>query len=280
MKNNYLMIAFLLVCLLACGQSTKTEAGTSENQEIYQTKNELKESKMKIEIWSDVLCPFCYIGKRKFEMALAQFPNKENVQIIWKSYQLAPNEKTQPDKNSNEHLAEKMGISVEQAKAMRSQIIPHAQSVGLQYNMDNAVVANSFNAHRFTHFAKEYGKQSEAEEILFRSYFTDSKNIDDYPTLIQLGAEIGLDTALLKTALENGSYTNDVKADINEAQQIGVRGVPFFVFDRKQAISGAQDPKTFLETLEKSFAEWRKENPEMKLEVIEGKVCTPDKKCD
>ena len=119
-----------------------------------------------------------------------------------------------------------------------------------------SIVTNSFNAHRFTHFAKQYGKQNEAEEALFHAHFTGGKNIDDYAVLTQLGTAIGLDAATLKTALESGSYTVDVKADMEEAQEVGVRGVPFFVFNRKFAVSGAQDSSVFLQVLEKSFAEW------------------------
>lgn len=148
-------------------------------------------------------------------------------------------------------MADEQGMSVEQAEGMGDQITQLAKQVGLNFNSDKSVVANSFNAHRFTHFAKQYGKQNEAEEILFRSYHTDGKNIDDYPTLIQLGAEIGLDATALKTALENGSFADDVRLDINEAQQLGVRGVPFFVFDRKVAVSGAQESNT----IEKAFEE-------------------------
>jgi predicted DsbA family dithiol-disulfide isomerase len=213
-------------------------------------------------------------------MALQQFDHKKDVEVVWRSFQLAPELKTEPDKNVHQFLAERKGMSIEQAKEMNDYVTNLARQVGLVYNFDKSIVANSFNAHRFTHFAKKYNKQNEAEEVLFRSYFTDGKNIDDYKTLIQLGAEIGLDTTLLKTALENGSFSDEVKADIYEAQQLGVRGVPFFIFNRKYAVSGAQDSKVFLETLQKSFAEWRKENPETKLEIIEGNVCTPDKKCD
>ena len=234
---------------------------------------------MKVEIWSDVMCPFCYIGKRKFETALAQFSHKDKVELVWKSFQLAPEMKTQPDKNTHQFLADHKGMSLEQAKGMNDQVTQLAKQVGLTYNFDKSIVANSFNEHRFTHFAKQYDKQNEAEEILFRSYFTDGKNIDDYPTLIQLGAEIGLDTTALKTALEKGSYADEVRADIYEAQQVGVRGVPFFVFNRKYAVSGAQESKTFLETLEKAFDEWRKSNPENAIEVIEGKICTPEGEC-
>jgi len=156
-------------------------------------------------------------------------------------------------------LSEHKGISLEQAKGMNDHVSQLAKQVGLVYNFDSSIVANSFNAHRFTHFAKQYSKQNEAEESLFRSYFTDGKNIDDYPTLIQLGSEIGLDPVALKAALENGSYADEVRIDIYEAQQVGVRGVPFFVFNRKYAVSGAQETPVFLETLQNSYAEWQEQ---------------------
>ena len=219
-----------------------------------------EKNKMKVEIWSDVMCPFCYIGKRKFEAALNQFPEKENVQLIWKSFQLSPDMKTDPGKNINQFLAAHKGITLQEAKRMNDHVTQLAAKVGLVYDFDKAIVANSFNAHRLVHFAKHHGKQNEAEEQLFKAYFTDGKNTDDKTTLIQLGTEIGLDATALKTVLETDKYAEDVKADIQEAHQIGVRGVPFFVFDRKYAVSGAQESPVFLQTLEKSFAEWQKEN--------------------
>lgn len=216
-----------------------------------------KQGKMTVEVWSDVMCPFCYIGKRKFETALAEFKHGNEVQLVWKSFQLNPQLKAAPGKNLNQFLAEHKRISLSEAEDMNAYVIQLAKQVGLVYNLDKSVLANSFNAHRFTHFAKQHGLQNEAEEALFQAYFTDGKNIDDYTTLIELGAAIGLPNNQLKEALENGSYAEEVRADIYEAQQVGVRGVPFFVFDRKYAISGAQDTATFLSTLEKSFAEWQ-----------------------
>ena len=235
---------------------------------------------MKIEIWSDVMCPFCYIGKRKFEKAFEQFPEKNNVQIEWKSFQLSPDMKTDPSKNIHQFLADHKGMSLQEAKGMNDQVTRMAAQSGLEYNFDKSVVANSFNAHRFAHFAKAHGKQDEAEELLFRSYFSDGKNIDDYATLIQLGTEIGLDAKELQSALESGQYANEVRADIAEAQQVGVRGVPFFVFNRKVAVSGAQESTAFLQTLETSFAEWRKEHPADAMTIIEGASCAPDGSCN
>lgn len=226
------------------------------------------------------MCPFCYIGKRKFEGALEQFPNRDKVQIIWKSYQLAPDLQTDPATNIDQYLADHKGMSLEQAKGMNRQVTQMAAQVGLEYNFDKAVVANSFNAHRFSHFAAQHGKQDEAEELLFKAYFTEGKNIDDQPTLLQLGASLGLDTQALQTALEDGSYAREVLTDIQEASMIGVRGVPFFVLDRKYAVSGAQETGTFAGALEKAYAEWEKTHPSLNLEVVEGPVCTPDGTCD
>lgn len=236
--------------------------------------------KMQVEIWSDVMCPFCYIGKRRFEKALQQLPEQENIEVIWKSYQLAPDMQTDTSKNINQYLSEHKGISLEHAEQMNDQVTRMAAAEGLVYNFDKAIVANSMNAHRFSHFAKQYGKQNEAEELLFRAYFTEGKNTDDLNTLIDLGNEIGLDSDKLKTVLESEQYTDEVREDIYEAHQIGVRGVPFFVFNRKYAISGAQESGAFAQVLEKSFNEWKEQNPALNLEVSEGQVCTPDKGCD
>lgn len=205
---------------------------------------------MKVEIWSDVMCPFCYIGKRKFEMALSQFEGKENVEIVWKSFQLDPGIKTDPAKNVNQFLAERKGWTLDYAKQMNDYVTNMAKQVGLEFNFDKAVVANSFDAHRFSHLAKKYNKQNEAEEQLFKAYFTEGKNTADHDTLIQLGVEIGLDADEIKQMLGSDTYSEEVRMDVYEAQQIGVSGVPFFLFIDKYAISGAQDSSVFLQALE------------------------------
>lgn len=235
---------------------------------------------MKVEIWSDVICPFCYIGKAKFETALTEFADKNHVEIEWKSFQLMPDLETQVGRTIHEVLAEKKRISLEEAKNLNGYATEMAKGVGLHYDFDKAVPANTMRAHQFLHFAKVSGKGNEAEELLFKAYFTDGKNIDDIETLAVLGQTIGLDATVLRKALKNETYLQTVKDDIKEAREIGATGVPFFVFNRKYAVSGAQDPKVFLDVLQKSFAEWRKENPVTKLEVIDGKVCRPDGTCD
>jgi len=239
----------------------------------------MKPYKMKVEIWSDVICPFCYIGKRKFETALSQFKHSDSIEIVWKSYQLAPDFKTDPNKSVYQVLAEHKGMSLEQAKGISDQVVSMAKQVGLVYHFEKTIPANSFNANRLSQLAKHRGFQEAVEEVLFKAYFTDGRNIDDIPTLIDLGKEIGLDSTEVKTVLETNLYMDEVEQDLSEASQIGIRGVPYFLFDSKLAVSGAQESATFLQILEKSFAEWEKENPKQTLVAIEGQTCKVGEGC-
>ncbi len=205
---------------------------------------------MKIEIWSDVMCPFCYIGKRKFEMALNQFDEKNSVEIVWKSFQLDPSIVSDENKTVNQFLAERKGWTLEYAQQMNDNVSKIANEVGLEFNLAKAIIANSFDAHRLSHLAKKYNLQNEAEEQLFKAYFTEGKNTADHNTLIQLGVEIGLDANEIKLMLQSSDYTEAVRIDSFEAQQIGVSGVPFFLFNDKYTISGAQDSSVFLNALQ------------------------------
>lgn len=210
---------------------------------------------MKVEIWSDVMCPFCYIGKRKFEQALDRFPGRDSVSVEWKSFQLNPAMVTDPSKSINHFLAEHKGISLAQAKQMNDRVTDMAAEVGLKYDFDKAVVANSFDAHRLSHFAKKYGKQDAVEERLFKAYFTEGKNTADHEVLTALAAEAGLDAEAVRTMLAGTEFSDDVNNDIYEAQQVGARGVPFFVFDNRYAVSGAQPTELFLQVLNKTAGE-------------------------
>jgi predicted DsbA family dithiol-disulfide isomerase len=235
--------------------------------------------KMKVEIWSDVMCPFCYIGKRRFEEALNAFPQKDEITVEWKSFQLNPYMKTDPGININEYLAEAKGWTLDYARRMNNHVTEMAAEVGLTYDFDKAVVANSFNAHRLSHLAKKHGLGEAMEETLFKAYFTEGKNIDDSDTLTELAVSVGLDAGEVKKTLESDAYADGVKHNIAEAQSLGIHGVPFFVLNDKYGISGAQAVPVFTQTLEKSYAEWRAENPKPSLTVIEGESCSPDGNC-
>ncbi|MEX0686922.1 MAG: DsbA family oxidoreductase [Balneolales bacterium] len=210
---------------------------------------------MKVEIWSDIMCPFCYIGKRHFEDAMKKLLPKSDIEIIWKSFQLNPDMVTDPKKNINEYLAEVKGWSIAQARNMNQSVTDMAGKVGLSYNMDQAVVANSFDAHRLIQMAKDHGLGDQAGEALFHAYFTNGENIADKNTLIRLSQKIGLDKNETEDMLNGTSYSQQVNQDIQEAKTLGVTGVPFFVLNRKYAISGAQPSDVFIKAMEKAMNE-------------------------
>ena len=204
---------------------------------------------MKIEIWSDIMCPFCYIGKRQLETALAKFPNDEFI-IEWKSFQLDPSITPQADKDVYTFLAERKGISVEQSVEMHKGVVERAKSVGLEYHFDKAIISNSLNAHRIIQLANTKNVGDEMEEIFFKAYFTDGRDLNNDMTLIELALQAGLNSEEVQEVLQNeGLFLKEVNADIDEAREIGVQGVPFFVFDRKYAVSGAQPVETFVQTI-------------------------------
>lgn len=232
---------------------------------------------MNINIWSDVRCPFCYIGKRKFEMALEKFPHKDKVNIVWKSFELDPAIETNTVIDPLDHFSERKGISKAQAEGMQQQVANIAEDVGLHFNSKKMVVANSFNAHRLIQLAKTKGLGNEIEEALFIAHFIDGKNIDDNETLIQTGVSIGLVESEVKELFNSDIFSKEVRADESDAQSLGINGVPFFVFNNKYAVSGAQSPETFLGVLEQSWEEFEKENPPFI--ITEGQSCSTGEIC-
>lgn len=217
--------------------------------------NTPKFPKITVQIWSDVVCPFCYIGKREFENALARFPHKDSVLVEWKSFELDPNAPETSDENTYTMLARKYGMSIDDAKARVGSVADRARSVGLDYNFEATVIANSFQAHRVIQLAKTKGLGDAAEERLFKAYFTDGANIGDTTTLMRLGIEIGMDADEVNDLLAGQAFSEAVRTDEYEAQQFGIRGVPFFAIDRKYGISGAQSADHFLGALEQAWKE-------------------------
>ena len=201
-----------------------------------------------VEIWSDVVCPWCYIGKRRFEAAVEQFDGE--VEVTWRSFELDPHAPATREDTATEHLAAKYGMSVEQAEASHAQMTALAAQEGLEYHFERARGGNSFDAHRLTHLAADQGRQDEAIERLMRGYFTEGLPIGDRDALIALAAELGLDGA----ALEGDDYSDAVRADEELAQRIGIQGVPFFVLDRRYGVSGAQPAEILVQALEKACA--------------------------
>lgn len=232
---------------------------------------------MKIEIWSDVMCPFCYIGKRHLEQALDTLDFKQEIEIDWKSYQLNPTYKNEEGENLYEYLSRNKGMSLAQARQMTQQVAEMAGNVGLKLDFETSIPANSFNAHRLIHFAAKNGRQDLAEELLFKAHFEEAKNIDDLSTLLTIAEALGLDAAEAKNVLESNAFEEEVRYDVYESQQLGVRGVPFFVMDRKYALSGAQPVEAFKEAITQSFNEWKSAKTNTSLKNL---ATDSDKTCD
>ena len=234
------------------------------------------ENKLKIQIWSDIMCPFCYIGKRRIEEALQLFEHKDAVAIEWKSFQLDASFVASSDDNMVEHLAQKYGKDADWAQGMLDNMTQNAKSAGLDFHFEKAVLANSFNAHRLLHLAKKHQLANDLEELLFKAYLTEGKNINDNNTLKELGVSVGLNEHDIDEVLNSDAYGNDVKQDIQNANSIGVQGVPFFVFDNKYAVSGAQPATAFLETLQKVWEEGKFASKVTLINTTEGDSCGID----
>jgi len=211
---------------------------------------------MKVEIWSDIMCPFCYIGKRKFEQALELFEHKDKIQVEWKSFQLDPSMPERSDESQVQYLVKRKGFSEDQVLTMLQHVTQMAQDVGLDYHLEKAIMANSLRAHRLIQWAKTWDKGDAMEERLFKAYFIEGLDLSDINTLESLALEIGLPEDKISQAFDLDVFLQMAEKDFAEAQQLGISGVPFFVFDRKYGVSGAQDPQVFLNTLNQAYQEW------------------------
>lgn len=229
---------------------------------------------MKIELWSDFGCPFCYIGKTRFEQALNEFPHKDQVEVVYKAYQLTPNAPKVMTDSPAKAFAKGHHMSEEKAKERFKMFVDTAKSVGLEYNYDIIQMTNTFDAHRLAKWANEFEKEPDITAVFMKAYFTDGLNIADHDTLVQLAETVGLDGNEAKKILNGDRFKDVVEDQINEGRQVGVRGVPFFVLNRKYGVSGAQPKEYFKQVLDKL---WEESKP---LETLESEsdsgVCTDD----
>jgi len=210
---------------------------------------------MKIEVWSDVVCPFCYVGKRRLEAALAEFPHRDAVEVVWRSFELAPDAPAETGEPLDAMLARKYGMDLDEARAANARVTAMAAEVGLEFRLERARSGNTFDAHRLLHLAAEHGLGGAAKERLLRAYFTEGRAIGVRDELVVLGVELGLDEAEVRAALAADAHADAVRADQREARELGVQGVPFFVIDRRYAVSGAQPEAVFADALTRAWAE-------------------------
>ncbi|MBX7201661.1 MAG: DsbA family oxidoreductase [Bacteroidia bacterium] len=206
---------------------------------------------IKVDIWTDVMCPFCYIGKRNFEIALKQSGLAEQLDIHYKSFQLNPSFKSESPVKVYDYLAQTKGWTIEYSRQVHEHVSTMAASVGLTFNFDLAVVANSFDAHRLLQYAKTVQKADVLNEALFDAHFCQGINTGDHQELLRLALRSGLDAEATGRVLADNEFAAAVEEDMYEARLLGISGVPFFLFNCKYAVSGAQAPEVFLNALQK-----------------------------
>jgi predicted DsbA family dithiol-disulfide isomerase len=209
---------------------------------------------MDIEIWSDIACPWCYIGKRRFEAALARFEHRDDVRVTWRSFELDPAAPAEREGERAARLAEKYGMSVEQARAMERQMTETAAGEGLDFRFDIARSGATFDAHRVVHLAAEHGLQDAMKERLLRAYFSEGELMSDHDTLVRLAVEVGLDQDQVREMLAGERFADEVRADELTAARLGISAVPTFVIDRSIGASGAHPPDALLELLHEGFS--------------------------
>jgi len=208
---------------------------------------------MKIEIWSDVICPWCYIGKRRFEMALDKFEHKSDVQVIWRSFELDPHAPAQYPGTLEEMLVKKYAVSPQQAAGMNANVTALAKAVGLEYHLTKARPGNTFDAHRLLHFAVSKQLGDRATERMMQAYFSEALAVGDHDALAKLAPEFGISESDARTLLLGDANADLVRADEARAAEYGIRGVPYFLFNESAAISGAQAVEAFSAALQQAY---------------------------
>ena len=208
-----------------------------------------------VDIWSDIACPWCYIGKRKFEQGLAEFAGRDDVEVTYHSFELAPDTPVDFDGSEIDFLVRHKGMPADQVRGMLDQVRGIAADVGLDYDFDSLQHTKTLKAHEALHFAREHGRQLDLVERLFKAYFEEGRHVGRPDELADLAAEIGLDRDEVIAALDSGAYAPAVAADIDQARAYGISGVPFFVINGKYGVSGAQAPEIFTQALDKVRAE-------------------------
>jgi predicted DsbA family dithiol-disulfide isomerase len=210
---------------------------------------------MKVEIWSDVVCPWCYIGKRRFEAALTDFEHRDDVTVTWRSFELDPSAPASAVGDPAERLAAKYGMSRADAQAAQARVTANAATEGLDFHLDRARSGNTFDAHRLIHHALSTGRQDQMKERLMAAYFVEGRPIGDREVLAELATEVGLDEATVREVLASGTFGDAVRHDEQEARQLRITGVPFFVIDRAYGISGAQPLELIASALRRAWTD-------------------------
>ena len=230
--------------------------------------------KLRVDVWSDIACPWCYVGKRHLEAALGRFPHREDTEVLWRAFELDPEAPRERDRTTSyaERLSKKYGMGVPEAEARIANMTNLARGDGLSFEFDRIRPGNTFDAHRLIHLGREHGIQDAVKERLLLAYMTEGEAIGDPAVLARLGTDAGLDAEEVRAVLASDTYAGDVRADEQEARELGIGGVPFFVMGGRLAVSGAQPAELLLRALTQAW-NYIEASP-APFEV--GAVCGPD----
>lgn len=234
---------------------------------------------MQVEIWSDIMCPFCFIGKRIFDEALNAFAHKDRIQVVWKSYRLFPDVRYQEGSDACTVLAQVKGLATSSMRQAIMHVTELGQDIGIRFDFDRLKMVDTLDALRLVHWAASHDLGSEMKERLFQAFFEEGLNLEDHQVLVQLGKTVGLDAQATEVMLASHAYAEEVESDVAQARQIGVRGIPFFVLDRRQALSGAQSTAGFTALLQTAFDEWEQKATSSAAPAMSGESCSLDGQC-
>lgn len=228
---------------------------------------------MRVDVWSDIACPWCYIGKRRFETALERWEHADDVEVVWHSFQLDPSIPEHYDGTEVDYLVSRKGMAEPQVRQMIAMVSQEATKEGLDYDFDNLVVANSLAAHRLLHVAARQGLAGEVKEALLRAHFVEARDVGSVDELVAIGTAAGLDADQIRAGLDDPQVADEVQADFDAARRLGINGVPFFVLDNRFAVSGAQKPAVFEQALTQA---WQASAPLVPVGSQDAAACGPD----
>ncbi len=237
---------------------------------------------MKIEIWSDIACPFCFIGKRQLENVLRNSPYWNEIEIVWKSFILDPTIPADSNQSLTDYFINTKGLSLSQVEKLTNKIQNQAKNVGLDFNYDKAIAANTLNAHRLSHLARNKSAelQNRAEDLLFKAYFMEGRNINNLDVLLEIGVQLGFEKSEVEEVITKQKFSEAIKKEGEEATALGINVIPYLVLNKQQIISGVQTEENLSSTIEKAYKEWKDNKTSTDTTIIQGSSCSIDGHCE
>lgn len=242
----------------------------------------MNKEKMKIEIWSDIACPFCFIGKRQLENVLKKLPYSDEIEVVWKSFILDSTIPTDSNQSLNDYFIHEKGFNVSQIEKLTAKIQNRAKDLGLDFNFSKVIAANTLNAHRLSHLAKSKSAelQNKAEDLLFSAYFIEGLNINKIDVLIEIGAQLGLEKSEVEETLAEQKFSDAIRKEGEEAVAMGINVIPYLVLNKQHVISGVQTEENLLKTINKAYEQWKGNIASTNTTITQGSSCSIDGHCE